>query len=252
MSLQFGSTRAWRTNSMKIDIILCELMKFNWTLADFLYHLFADEMRYGKPVQREQRHQQMVNALLNGASARTFVSILDLVYKNAARTPYRANDTTAPSGSVVPGLDPAQIAHAHPGLNMWAIRIVADLVRDEAKEVIKPEHGLHLPAGGRVLRPSGDVNAGGEVAEATGEDEQTRRRRGGRQPVAREAVVTWKKLNSFSFRGMQESFTKHAPVMWYITNVYANPLHGTSVVAVRKYRPQMTVSIRRTMIQSLS
>lgn len=59
------------------------------------------------------------------------------------------------------------------------------------------------------------------------------------------AVVTWERLNAFSYSGMQDTLRRDAPVSWHLLNTYANATYnrGGSAMVVRRYRPQPSVSM---------
>ena len=70
-----------------------------------------------------------------------------------------------------------------------------------------------------------------------------RRGHGGRKPVPQEALVTWKKLTSFSYVKMQDTLAHGAPVMWHLLNTYSSHTYGTDTYTLRTYRPQNLVSV---------
>ncbi|KAH7903329.1 hypothetical protein BJ138DRAFT_1120498 [Hygrophoropsis aurantiaca] len=150
--------------------------------------------------------------MLNGTSQPTMGALVELIYKNAGHVKHRADDPAPGGSSFISGVSPSVIKHAKSALTTWAVRISADLVKKEAKQMIKSETGLHL--------------------RAEPEREHAKRRHAG-------SHVTWEAISSFSFRKLQDIVEDNAPVMWQIISSYANKnFESAAVYAVRKYRPQ--------------
>jgi len=99
-----------------------------------------------QPVVRESQHKQMVTAMLNGTSKPSFGVIIDLIHRNAGHVDYRKDDETSMDKVFQPGILPDNIKHAKPALTVWAVRLVANLVRAEGQQMIMRETGLHLRA----------------------------------------------------------------------------------------------------------
>jgi len=57
---------ARRSPEDKLEVVFKALQDVNWTLGDFLYHLFRQQDEKGNPVHRSQKHASYVHKLLSG------------------------------------------------------------------------------------------------------------------------------------------------------------------------------------------
>lgn len=214
-------------------------------LHDFLYQVFAlvDELK--RPLKRSQAHQQAVTWLLNGGSKHSFIEIFELIYENASHVPYLKADTTIPKSLATPDIPFRSIRHAQPALHGWAIQAVTEFIQKESERMIKPENGLCLRVSSKPLAARKKYThllsaaATAETQHTPPEDDEEAN-----------GLITWKKINAFSFKSMQATFEENAPVMWHLVNSYADGEYSGKVTSVRKYRPQNVVSTINISIPS--
>ncbi|KII85951.1 hypothetical protein PLICRDRAFT_115567 [Plicaturopsis crispa FD-325 SS-3] len=211
-----SAQRPHRKEQDKISAILDTIREQGWSLAEFLYRLFRLEDNRGKPVSRTSQHESMVTSLLNGVSSPTFGTILCLIFDNAVDTKYASGDKTASGRVFEPKLSPAEIKHAQLAMTTWAVNLVTDIIREEAKVMIGPDAGLRL----RATAKEGSVH--------------------------QKDIATWEKVDSFSLRTIQTTAERSAPTMWHLLNAYTNRQYSSPgrVTAVRKYRPHNLVCIQ--------
>ena len=103
------------------------------------------------------------------------------------------------------------------------------------------EHGnTSIQDAGSTLPTSRRDSTEGSVSSHA----QTKRTRTAPKPRP-EALVTWDRLNLFSFVQLRSVLETKAPVFWHIVNGYANSTYGKEgqVAVVRKSRPQTLVSL---------
>lgn len=240
------------SNTDKVDSILLEIEDCNWSVADFLFHLFRSRDDGGEKIARGQRHMQMVTAFLNGATRHTVTDILDLLYVTATGVKYRSNDHSMPSNGVFdPNLETSSIRHAQPALHTWAVWTVTALIQKECDRAIDSKSGLRVRAGvTRTARKGPEFEVlvqqeAQQAAEGSGQPEgesvpatKTRRTRAVPDPL-----ITWELIDDFSFHRLQDMFTENTPVMWHLLHAYSNPtVKQGRVRAVRKRRAQTLVS----------
>ncbi|KAF8056184.1 hypothetical protein FPV67DRAFT_1731334 [Lyophyllum atratum] len=216
-----GRRRTPRSDAQKMKDILNVMREADWSISKFLHHLFRLE-------NRDEQHQQMVVGMINGTSKPRFGEILQLIYENAKRVDYRKGDKTATKIVIqkkfAPDLWPEVLHHAEPAMNVWAVRLVADLVRNEGKVMVKPDTGLHLRA------------------SAKPEMERTRN--------IQDKLASWEAVDGFSMEKMQGIAEENAPTLWHIVSSYVNPTYGDrgQVLAVREIRrPQNLVTTSAVM-----
>lgn len=129
-----------RVPSQKLKDILDSIKAANWTLSDFFFYLFRlEEKRDGhepQPVVQDSQHTQMLTALLNGTSKPCFGVIINLIHRNSGHVDYRRGDRTSMEKVFQPGILPEDIEHAKPALTVWAVQLVADLVRVEGQKTV--------------------------------------------------------------------------------------------------------------------
>ncbi|KAH7914696.1 hypothetical protein BJ138DRAFT_1079047 [Hygrophoropsis aurantiaca] len=179
-----------------------------WSLSEFLYHLFQLE-EADNSFCRQPKHQQVLVAFMNGSSTHTFGEIIELIYKNAVKIKHSINDPLAPKESFVRNIDPSQLLHARPALSTWAVNLVAKLVRKEADILSHANTGLHLRATTTGTRASSTKN-----------------------------LVSWDKVDAFSYSAMQDNIENHAPILWHILNCYVDPDYAEGKQVIREYHPQ--------------
>ncbi|KAG6805734.1 hypothetical protein H0H92_014203, partial [Tricholoma furcatifolium] len=199
--------RPARNDTDKMKDILTEIKNANWSLSAFLFKLF--ELK-----DRSPQHKHMIGSLLNGASKPNFGEILELMHQNAKVTGYRANDATMPQGgrTFAPGLSADKIDHAEPAMAAWAVNLVADIVHNEASQMVKEETGLHLRASARP-----DSSAKRQVKGQT---------------------ATWNAVDSFSMEEMQQITERNAPVLWHTVLSYVDPGYKGGEVDSETRRPR--------------
>lgn len=86
-----GATRQRLSKAQKLKSVL-QLDRCKWTLSDFLHAVFTLHDDAGNPIVREPQHEQIIIAAVNGTTKPQLAEIVELMYLNATRTGYRAND----------------------------------------------------------------------------------------------------------------------------------------------------------------
>ncbi|KAG6835289.1 hypothetical protein H0H93_003080 [Arthromyces matolae] len=207
-----------RTDAQKLKDILNTIRAAGWSLPTFLFNLFRIKKHkpgYGvEDIERDAQHQQMLSSLFNGAAKPTFGSLMDLMYQNAQKIPYRKGDNTIPTGQFrfTSTLSHDTVDHAYPAMTIWAVQLVANLVRAEAETMIQPENGLHLRA---AVKSKHD-----------------------RLRETKAAAATWEAVDGFSMDALQGIAQRHATVLWHIVSSYINPTYENQgqVISVREAR----------------
>ncbi|KAF9235065.1 hypothetical protein BU15DRAFT_65199 [Melanogaster broomeanus] len=181
--------RPRRYPPQKIDDILCTIQDANWTLNEFLFHLFALEDAHGQELKRGKRHQQMLVALLNGSVKPTIGAIIQLIARNTLDISPAAKDPQdwTQMGGFMSGVPVEEINHARPALTTWAVNEVTALVWKEASMMGGKDGGLQIRA---------------RKAPAA-----TKRNHG--------PSITWEAVNSFSFASLQALAEQNAPITWH-------------------------------------
>jgi hypothetical protein len=159
----------------------------------------------------------MLTALLDSTSRPSFGVILDLIHCNSHYVDYKAGDDTSLDAVYKSGVSLLEINHAKPAITVWAVQLVAELVRDEGQKMICLENGLHL----RASHKSGELLKQNHSKQAT-----------------------WDAVSMFSMADMQEKAESITPILWHIVSSYVNPTYGNDkqVVAVCQHRPQNIVN----------
>ena len=211
-STSSSQRQAPRSNTVKLNSILDAIEKVGWDIPKFLVQLFQKE-------KKDERHERMVKAMLNGTTKPYLGTILKLLYEDAQRTAFLKNDRSTPPGTnmFVSHLSLEDIRHAYPALVTWATRLVSERVNEEADDMTARDTGLHLRA---------QVKEGGR-----GKNEEYK--------------VSWDKVNSFSLLSIQDIANENAPMMSFLLHSYtAKERHGgkSKVTAVRVNRPKAVVS----------
>jgi len=214
-SLKRRKARTW---TEKIGLVLDQLDEVGWSLPKFLEEFFTIEEASSPATTRSNRHQQCLNSMLNGATQPRILMLLELLYRNALKVKFRGNDNSVPPGEQMfhATTRPEDIEHAYPGMTTWAVRLVGDLVDQEAMEMTERSTGLHL----RATAKAGTRNEAHKIS--------------------------WDAVGEFSMKGLEDVAAKHAPVMSFLTNAYTVKEFAAAkpgqVVAVQTYRLQNLVS----------
>jgi hypothetical protein len=210
-----GSTSKKRLSaSEKLAHVLEALEAVHWTVPGFLDELFSQQSSDG-----QAKRTRVVTSMLNGSSKPYVASILEKMFDIAStKTNFLKNDTTANPGRNMfnPERPPQEIRHAYPAMTTWAVRLVSELVNNEAKQMVNHKTGLHYRA----------------QAKEGGKHEQNQ--------------ITWEAVQSFSFEKLEALAKANAPVMSFLMNSYTHSQFssldpGDSVV-MRTYRPENLVS----------
>ncbi|KAF8965633.1 hypothetical protein BDZ97DRAFT_1658861 [Flammula alnicola] len=200
--------------------ILGALHEVNWTVPGFLEELLNQNHPEGI-----DKRTRVVASMLNGSSKPHMASLLAKMFKVAStETPFLKNDTTIKPGTNMfnPDLDPNEIRHAYPAMTTWVVRLVSQLVNEEAKKMIDQKTGLHHRA----------------HAKEGSRHEKNR--------------IAWEAVQSFSFLKLEDIAKANAPVMSFLMNSYAhsefsNADPGDSVL-LRTYRPENLVVTNALML----
>ncbi|KDR68077.1 hypothetical protein GALMADRAFT_146569 [Galerina marginata CBS 339.88] len=193
------------SSKQKINKILEMLEEYDWNFPRLLEEFFKRfEEKKGEivPVERTEKHQRVLNAMLDGTSKPHIGSILEKIYRCACSVKFRENDNTVPAGSssnmFSSHLPPGEIKNARPGMITWAVRVISKEVNKEAEEMIRTETGLHLRASSKYKATST------ESAEPVEVPDHKKR-------------VSWNDVGSFSFNRLEKIANGHAPIMSFLT-----------------------------------
>ncbi|KAI0040471.1 hypothetical protein FA95DRAFT_1502810 [Auriscalpium vulgare] len=208
---------------MKIDIILQAIASVNWTLADFLYHLFLPKEELvgthkdkGKAT-RATRRIHVLTTFLQGDMKYTTAEIVALMYNHRLSRPTSRHTDACNHFSYD---TPFTAVHfAKPGLSTWALQLVLDEMRLESNRLISPKAGLR-------------ARASRKAPKATPTHDPT---------------ITWDIVSKFSLSALAEKYKRLAPVTWNTVSHFMKPL---KVRAERIYRPTsiVTTSIISEMV----
>jgi hypothetical protein len=225
------------------------------TFGDILEQFFAPP-----DAGRTPEHTKVLEGLMDGRGTR-FGTLVSLAFDRASETAYRTNNATCPVKPVNPGADPATLAHAHPSMIAWAIRLVTGLVKRESDAMVEPAAGFQMGAGpakrkagakrrprrsaGKTAadlgqNPDGGPSAGSaESEEPSGVDD-----RGYELEDAspeEDLYASWKRVAQFSFAKMEDTQKERAPVTTHLLRAYQDPDYtgneSASDRSDRKYRP---------------
>ncbi|KAI9062338.1 hypothetical protein FKP32DRAFT_1574058, partial [Trametes sanguinea] len=84
----------------KLTSTLDHLKGMNWTVADFLYHLFRLEDERGHNVRRDPRHGTVVGTFLAGGMRHTVADILSMWLHDQAGRPKRGSAESGQTYSI--------------------------------------------------------------------------------------------------------------------------------------------------------
>ncbi|KAL0566683.1 hypothetical protein V5O48_015322, partial [Marasmius crinis-equi] len=124
--------------SEKLDVVLNAIKDVDWTLGDFLHHLFR---RKGPRETRSLTYTQMVSKFLCGNTKIKLADVLDAILHNPWGIPKAENeDRTRMFSTEVSFRD---MAVARPTLTAFAAQIVEEEMVKEVKRAARKESGLH-------------------------------------------------------------------------------------------------------------
>jgi len=131
---------ARRTPEDKLEVIFKALQDVNWTLGDFLYHLFRQQDEKGQPVRRSQKHASYVHKLLSGCcgtAGKGIGFILDAWFQSGEE------DGAERSMHFTMSVPYRNIRSARPALTSFAAQVVKKELVQEAEAAVQPRSGLH-------------------------------------------------------------------------------------------------------------
>ncbi|KAJ7127279.1 hypothetical protein C8R43DRAFT_897578 [Mycena crocata] len=123
--------------TQKLDAMFSLLSDLDWSLGEFLHHLFAHKDDENSRISRSQRHGLIVQNFLGGKSTFTVSHIIDAWMTS----PYGRGhdelpmfDTETPYSSIRP---------VRQALTAFAIQSTGTFLGSESKGAVKPDGGLH-------------------------------------------------------------------------------------------------------------
>lgn len=126
----------------KLELIFIALTNANWTLSEFLYHMFQTKDETGKDIHRTKQHSKYSQHFLEGKGRYTPAMVLDCWFRSPdgrLSLPSTSNTSLMYSTST-PYLE---IKPVRPALTSFAAQIVQNKLVMEAKQAVKPSSGLH-------------------------------------------------------------------------------------------------------------
>ena len=131
---------ARRSPEDKLEVVFKALQDVNWTLGDFLYHLFRQQDEKGNLVRRSQKHASYVHKLLSGrcgTSGKGVRFILNAWFQSGEEED--AEQLMHFTTSVLY----QNIRSARPALTSFAAQLVKKKLVQEAEAAVQPRSGLH-------------------------------------------------------------------------------------------------------------
>ncbi|KZP25600.1 hypothetical protein FIBSPDRAFT_1041245 [Athelia psychrophila] len=202
------------TSWEKVESIVIEINKNFNSLGEFLSLLFHNR-DYDLPDPRQPAHTYSVSAFLHGNSNVTMATIIPLIYHHRAGKPTITSSERGEPFS--PTVDPLVVKNARPALLAWAAHLVGKELHRQMLQLSKNDP--HDPHDTTQLRAS---------------------TKGRAQPNV--PLVTWEALGRLSMDGLAETFSRRAPLPFFITEWMAAPRENGRVIT-RQRRPHPMIQV---------
>ena len=198
--------RGWEE---KLTEVLNLLKAMDWTIGEFLYHLFRLRDKHGQLLHRSQRHGTIVGMFLSGATRHSAAEIISFWLKDEAGRP--SKETPDYAARYSPSVDWTTIRHAQPAITAMAVQLCEQQLIREQRVAVRGENGLH----GSMISPNGH-----------------------RQ-------LCWKDIGKDTVSSVKKILMRHQPLAFHLLLRLATPRprkdnHGN--IVVRKSRPTDGVS----------
>ncbi|KAJ7574896.1 hypothetical protein C8J56DRAFT_802350 [Mycena floridula] len=132
-----------KSHSKKLEIILASIQSVDWTLGDFLFHLFQWKDKNGKTILRSASLGKTVEHFLAGHTTHFPGEILEswLTCPDGRVGDFRDDDGFQMYSTVTPF---TEIKPVRQCLTSFAAQISRDKLRREAQKAVDIENGLHV------------------------------------------------------------------------------------------------------------
>lgn len=125
----------------KLEAVLDYLHDLNWTLSEFLYHLFRLKDEQGQPVHRSPSQGITVQKFLSGKTTYKPIQIVDFWLRDPAGAP--AKDSSAYSDMFSLGAVYLDLGYARPALTSMAMQLCSQKLLAEMRKAVRGSSGLH-------------------------------------------------------------------------------------------------------------
>ncbi len=197
------------TAEEKLEAILEDLRRMNWTVGELLYHLFRTHDKKGQRVRRSNSHGSVVGRFLSGSTTYKPIQIVDFWLQDPAGRTHRKDpehelmySPTTPYGT---------IKHARQALTAMCVQLCEKRMLRERKNAVRGANGLHGSKEGKRGRKE----------------------------------LQWDDISSRTVADAREIFRTHQPVTLHILTALARPApykNELGEVIERKTRPPELVS----------
>ncbi|KAJ3005457.1 hypothetical protein NUW54_g4331 [Trametes sanguinea] len=193
----------------KLTSTLDHLKAINWTIADFLYHLFRLKDERGQEVRRDSRHGTIVGTFLAGGMRHTAAEVVSMWLQDQVGRPKRGTGEFAQMYSL--DIPWEELRHARVALTSMSAQLCRKKMLREQRSAVRGVRGLHGSAPGL---------------------------RGHRQ-------LCWADIGQNTVMDVQDILKADQPLTWQFLMALASPAprqDDTGAVVVRKSRPPSLVA----------